>query len=449
MNNQQNKTNRKNKKPYHLFTYFCLLLAVASMCMGSTFARYVTSSQGGANVGVAHLACSFSVDEVSSTTFSNSNYWLTIDKRLQAQNHPREIVFSLHNYQKNADGTNSDPSEIDLQSTFRFFAPKEFLENIAFQFLKKGDGNTRIPLTQQYVLSTIIEKAEANTKQISTSDFTMNIEGQSKPADYGEYTGASEETLTLSNQGFNKTNGTGKIVAIAQAENVQVATISLTAEMRKNINYEITQVRGNIVNAGEGTTETTNDMSAPEYYGIYNANEMVYFCLDITLPSMTLQAKKNADGTFMSVDDNFIFAFTIIGKDDFNTDTDKKIAERFNVKGISLYSDNALTTFAKAAVVKVENSLDAEGKITSSKYHLVENAVETEFVLDGNAVKLKDDNNTIYYVNDFTKTHLNNSQWNPFVKDTQSEDVRLPYRTGASVRKVFQTDMRVLFTQAS
>ncbi len=448
MNNNPTKTNRGTKKPFPLFTYFCLLLAVATMCTGVTFARYVTSSHGGAAVGVVPLACSFSVDEISSTAFNNSDYWLTIESQLQAQNPPREIIFSLHNYQTNADGTKSAPSEIDLQSTFRFFAPKEFLENVAFQILKKGDGNTRIPLTQQYVLPQIIQRVENGEGSVNTSEF-VDANDSSKPANYGEYSGRPEETLTLTNYDFS-TAGNGKFVAIAQTEeNVQVATIALTAEMRENVKYDITQTRGNQfkVDAGDGTMKTVNDMSAPEYYGTYQVNQMVYYCLDITLPSMIMQAKQNSDGTFQSVDDQYVFAFTIIGKQDFNTNTDKKVEEHFNVKGVSLYNDPDCGTehFSKAATVKVVNTLGTDGStIASTKYFLVEGTTETELELNNNTVTLKDGSK--YYVDAVTDANLNNPRWNPFAE--KAEDT-LSYETADAVRKVYSIDMRVLFTQAS
>lgn len=442
MNNQQTKTNRKTKKPYPLFTYFCLLLAVATMCTGVTFARYATSSQGVAGVGVVPLSCSFSVDEISSTAFSNSDYWITISDQQFAQNLPREVIFSLHNYQKNADGTNSAPSEIDLQSTFRICAPKELLQNVAFQILKKGDGNTRIPLTQQYILPQIIDKATAvdGTSEMSTSDFTMtrkkadNTIETIKPADYGEYLGREEETLHLSNQGFDSDAGTGKLVAVAlTADATQVATIALTAEMRNDVTYETKQMRGYEV-VVDGTQ--INDMSAPEYFVKRKTTAMVYYCLDITLPSMTMKATKS-DGTFQLIDDQYVFAFTIIDRQNLTT-TDAKVEEHFNVNGVSLFADPACTTLYKTATVKVVNTLGTDGTRTATKYFLVDGTTETEFTLSDKAVTL---NGTTYYVDDTTASKLNNPPWNP------SEEAE--YVIGDVVSKEYSMDMRVLFTQAS
>ncbi len=435
MKNQQNKNMGTKKLP--LFTYFCLLLAVATMCTGATFARYVTSSNGGANVGVVPLVCSFSVDEVSSTAFNNSDYWMNIGTdEPQAQNTPREIIFSLHNYQKNGE-TKSSASEIDLQSTFRFFAPKELLGNIAFQILKKGAGNTRIPLTQQYVMPKIIQSVTGGQTSLSTADFK---DGSGNPLDYGEYTGRPEETLALTNLAFDGDNGTGKFVAVAQANNVEIATLALTAETRENVSYEITQTRGT-----EYTIDglSGNDMSAPEYYGVYKEEKMVYYCLDITIPSMTMVAEKLADGTFKYIDDQYVLAFTIINQYEIVADGTKQTGEHFEVKGVSLYNDSACTAFLKGAVIKVVNTFS--GGTTTSEYYLVEGGTETEATLDTTAKTLTV-GGTIYYVNDLTAANLNNYKWNPYA---ESETETFSYKLADIVRKVYQTDMRVLFTQAS
>ncbi len=432
MKNQQNKTNRGTKK-FPLFTYFCLLVAVATMCTGATFARYVTSSQGGANVGVAHLACSFSVDEVSSTAFNNSNYWVNVGTGVpEAQNTPREIIFSLHNYQKNGE-TKSSASEIDLQSTFRFFAPKELLENIAFQILKKGDGNTRIPLTQQYVMPQIIEgvKNGVGEGSLNTADFSV---------DYGEYPGRPEEILELTNHDFNDTEGSGKFVAIAKTNvNEVVATLALTAEKHYNVKYEITKARGKkyTVDGVDG-----NDMSAPVYCSTYEDAEMVYYCLDITIPSMKLVAEKGANGKFKHIDDQYVFAFTIINRYTLNpSGTAIQKGENFEVNGVSLYNDSACTAFAKGSVIKVVNTFS--GATTTSEYYLVEGNTETKATLDTIAKTLTV-GGTIYYVNDLTAANLNNYKWDP--NATSDTDT---FSLTEAIKKVYKTDMRVLFTQAS
>lgn len=432
MKNQQNKNMGTKKLP--LFTYFCLLLAVATMCTGATFARYVTSSNGGAKAGVVPLVCSFSVDEISATSFDNSDYWMTVSGVTFERNTPREIIFSLHNYEKNGE-TKTLASEIDLQSTFRFFAPKELLGNVAFQILKKGAGNTRIPLTQQYVMPKIIQSVTGGQTSLSTEAFNTN---------YGEYSGRPEETLTLTNLGFNEAAGSGKLVAVAQTENegvpTIVATLALSAEKRENISYEITQSRGKQYTIED---KTGNNMSAPEYYGVYQDAGMVYYCLDITLPSMTMVAEKSADGTFKYIDDQYVLAFTIIEQLTLQpSETAKKTGEHFNVKGVSLYTDSACTALAKEAVIKVVNTLEGD-VITASKYYFVEGNTETEATLDTTAKTFKI-GGTTYYVNNDTAANLNDYTWNP--KATSSNE---SFELTDAVRKVYQADMRVLFTQAS
>ncbi len=427
-----------------MFTYFCLLLVVASLCTGVTYARYVTQSQGGTSASVVPLSCSFSIDEVSSMAFANSDYMVNIEGIDKVMNAPRTIAFSVRNYDIDAEGNKTDISAIALQCTFRLYATKEFLDNVAFQIAQKGTGNTIIPLTQQYILVDMINAAVGGKTSLSTATDFAN-------KDYGEVTGSPEETIALTNNEFSIDNGTGKIVAIAQTDDAAkelVATIGISAEKHTDVHYAVNFMRGKRVGMG-------NDMSAPAYYADCVAQEEVYYCLDITLPSMTMAA-----GT--EVNDQYLFNFTLMNKqnsgelsgadlsyDAFKAslgDTKTLAGEHFNVI-IPTYTDSACTTLNDTtSTVRVSNKFDNAGNIVSTEYDYVQGTNRIPMTVSGNVasctvdgrsyyVKTQyDHNGTAYYLNDY---HYNHEEGNSsFVIDQL-------------VGKTYPVDIRVLFTQAS
>src|SRR5699024_10567271 len=64
------------KTSYPLMKYLSLLLAVALLFSGVTFARYLSNDQIDASVGIAAFDATYSVDRVNTTTFGNQSYWI-------------------------------------------------------------------------------------------------------------------------------------------------------------------------------------------------------------------------------------------------------------------------------------------------------------------------------------------------------------------------------------
>lgn len=420
-----------------MFTYFCLLLMVASLCTGVTYARYVTQSEGGASTAVVPLSCSFSIDEVSSMAFANSDYKVNIEGIDKVMNAPRSIAFSVRNYDTDETGATTSISDVALQCTFRLYATKEFLDNVAFQLAQKGAGNAVVPLTQQYILKDIVDAAQAGTTTLSTTMWSAD-----NGKDFGEVAGRSEETLTLTDSEFSVADGTGKIVAIAQTDDEAkelVATIGITPEKHTDVNYSVAFTRGKKVGVG-------NDMSAPAYYADCIAQEMVYYCLDITLPAMTL-----AGGIARS--EQYLFCFTLMEKqkDELATanmsyeeyiaslGTDKSLAgEHFNVI-IPTYTDSACTTLNDTtSTIRVVNRFGSDSAIASTDYYYMQGTDKTLMTVTGDVAGCTIDGNT-YYV----KTeHLNDRTYN-------HSEGRSSYVVDQLVGKTYPVDVRVLFTQAS
>lgn len=457
MNKLTQKTKSKSSKKIKLplFTYFCLLLVVAMLCTSATYARYISQSQDTALTGVVPLACSFSIDEMSSLTFANSDYRLNIEGVDTEMNLPRTIAFSVRNYDVDENGNNMGVCDVALQCTFRLYATKEFLDNVAFQMAEKVTvDKTTAPLTQQYILKDLIDAATSGQTTFSTT----NWNSADKSKDFGELPGRAEEIISLTNHEFNADAGSGKIVAIAQADNEtkeSVATISISAENRANVPYSVNFMRGIAVTVG-------NDMTAPAYYADCMAHNEVYYCLDITLPSMTLPA----GGTAQT--DQYLFNFTLTDKQnagelansDLSYDAfmatvgasgNKSLTgEHFNVI-IPSYTDSACTTlYDDSTTVRVENEFtngDATS-ISSTKYYLIQGASQTLMTVDetshvasctvgGQSYYVPTQythNGTIYNLNDYTYNH---------------ETVNKPFEIYQLVGKTYPVEVRVLFTQAS
>lgn len=456
---KKSKSSKKIRLP--LFTYFCLLLTVAMLCTGVTYARYISQSQGTALTGVVPLACSFSIDEMSSLTFANSDYRLNIEGVEKEMNLPRTIAFSVRNYDVDQDGNSMGVCDVALQCTFRLYATKEFLDNVAFQMAEKVlVDKTTVPLTQQYILKDLIDAATSGKTTFSTTNWSL-ADGSK---DFGELPGRAEETIYLTNYEFNADAGSGKIVAVAQADSESkesVATIAISAEKRTTVPYSVNFMRGKVVSVGNGVG---NDMSAPAYYADCEAHDEVYYCLDITLPSMTLTA-----GTAQT--DQYLFNFTLTNKQNvgelansdlkynaFKTameaDSNKSLTgEHFNVIIPSYTDSTCKTLFDNTTTVRVDNELTyntAKSKydISSTKYYLLQGASQTLMSVDETSHVASctvggqtyyvptqyNHNGTIYNLNDYSYNH---------------DSVNEPFEIDQIVGKTYPVEVRVLFTQAS
>lgn len=397
---------RKSNKTYPLLIYLCLLLSVAAMCTGVTFSRYVTSSGGAGGVGVSPFECSFSVDEISSTAFANFDY---VSESGAVMNPPRSIGFTVRNYSLLKDDAVSD---LDLQSTFRLYAPAEFLGGMAFQVASVNENGTVSPVTPQYVLRTVIRKAREGAATIDTEkDFT---------ADYGEIAGC-EEILQLTSN-FNADKGTGRITATAVGSEGAGTVLVLNAE-EKSVNYSVAFSRGVPV-ISDGVS-LTNDMSAPIFYADCEGT-VVYYTLDITLPSMALRG-----GT--AQEKQFVFYFTMtnamkgedlgLGYTEFCRKYEDCIAgSHFNASNVPLFDPE--NTPCGTATVKVVKRGETVSYFVGDKECSV---------TDGTAA---------YEEAHFSVEKLSDPAYQP-QKDAMS------YMIGNSIGKAFPVDVKVLFVQAS
>ena len=142
---------KKELKKIPIVTYLLYLLVVSALLAGVTFARYSTFTSGDVSTDIAGFRCSYSINDMSSNTFSNADYWLRPDDGSAPTplNTARTVRYTLSNSREGI------VSEVDLQAAIRLYAPAEFVDSLAVQ-LAYLDGTTPVPVTPQYVLSDLI-----------------------------------------------------------------------------------------------------------------------------------------------------------------------------------------------------------------------------------------------------------------------------------------------------
>lgn len=256
-----------------LFRYISLLLIVAVLFSGVTFARYASMSEGSLTTGIARFDPSFTVDGVNSFTFGNSNYWQNYNEQWleQGKGSARTVRISLHN-----DG------EIDaMPAVIHMEGPAEFWENVALQMTKaNADGSAGDPYTTQLVIADLLrERGGGNTENGETHNYTYGVyenwgtesEFNTSTSDNFDQRGSGEEVLAMS--GGIETTGT--VTAVRQTESSgykMPLTVRITASM-KEVEYSVGFQRRD---------ESANE-ALPALY-LDCRKEVLYYSVDLILP---------------------------------------------------------------------------------------------------------------------------------------------------------------------
>lgn len=186
---------KKELKKIPIVTYLLYLLVVSALLAGVTFARYSTFTSGDVSTDIAGFRCSYSINDMSSNTFSNADYWLRPDDGSAPTplNTARTVRYTLSNSREGI------VSEVDLQAAIRLYAPAEFVDSLAVQ-LAYLDGTTPVPVTPQYVLGDLIYDGTAYRAWGTSGSFDTGNSEPYEDLDYGE------RTLTMSG-GITDTDG--------------------------------------------------------------------------------------------------------------------------------------------------------------------------------------------------------------------------------------------------
>lgn len=314
------------KSGYPLMRYLSLLLVVALLFSGVTFARYALERRGSIDTGVALFDASYTVEGVNSLTFGNQSYWQTLAGGWYAQGGSRTVRIGMRN--------NSD---VEVRANvLHMEGPAEFWENIALQLTtvkKESESETGYAagevVTTQYVLADFLRKrGNGKTADGSTSDGSTG--GEVHNFDYGDYIdwgntntpvngasvgesgvvfdtkysdefgqrGSIEETFQMSG-GIQK-DESGKVSGSVTAERQsarytanndtsvfsgQDLTITITASM-KPVEYSVGYVRKD------------GNSSMPAFY-LDCVKTVPYYTIEITLPDNYAESENQGDPYFV------------------------------------------------------------------------------------------------------------------------------------------------------
>lgn len=315
------KTVRKTESGYPLMRYLSLLLVVALLFSGVTFARYALERRGSIDTGVALFDASYTVEGVNSLTFGNSYYWKDEGNRWYEQGSARTVRIKMKN--------NSDVNV--RANVLHMEGPAEFWENIALQLVATADNSVAAgdPLTTQYVLADFLRERTGGIKE-NASGAILDADGNNATHQYGygDYIawspssteneavggkfntgfsdefgqrGSIEETFQMSggiktkDESGNETF-IGSVTAVRQlawdtaadpetpAFSGQDLTITITASMREEVQYSV------------GFARRQEQRSLPAFY-LDCEKKVPYYEIDITLPDTDYFDMEDDGGT--------------------------------------------------------------------------------------------------------------------------------------------------------
>lgn len=274
------KQARTTKWNYPLMRYLSLLLAVALLFTGVTFARFALYRDTGMGAGIAKFDVSYTIDGVNSVAFGNSSYWMDIAGAWYEQGSARTVRVKMQN--------NSD---VNVRAkTLHMEGPADFWENIALQLMTaKGDGTAENIITTQYVLADFLREKTGGSKDnhdIKYGGYKSWGENESFDTATSDEFGQRdnvEENLTVTGGIKDESGNVSGSVIITRGENTYGGggeayieenaslTITITASM-KTVEYSVGFAR-----------KQENNLSMPAFY-LDCVKTVPYYSIDITLP---------------------------------------------------------------------------------------------------------------------------------------------------------------------
>ncbi len=281
------------------YKYILLLILAAVLCVSAVNARYGTGGSSTANTEIAAFGCSYTIDELSTTTFSNATWSINLSNL----NSPQSIKFTVNNY---IDDPNS-PADVDVQAVFRFTVPYAFLSDVAVQMVQVDTTTTvETALTPQYdikaIFSAISTAIAASSTATSTTFDTTNT-------DYNKISGATEQSLTVSWQ-YSGSNTVANITKITAINGDYTITLRKTSNV-SDLMLSYTRAREDGSNANKSyfaselvVASTTTDANLQTL--------LTTWTLDISMPSLYF---KTADG---GTSKTFKMYFMPLSQQDYN-----------------------------------------------------------------------------------------------------------------------------------
>ena len=287
---------KKELKKIPIVTYLLYLLVVSALLAGVTFARYSTFTSGDVSTDIAGFRCSYSINDMSSNTFSNADYWLRPDDGSAPTplNTARTVRYTLSNSREGI------VSEVDLQAAIRLYAPAEFVDSLAVQ-LAYLDGTTPVPVTPQYVLGDLIYDGTAYRDWDTSGSFYTGNSEPYEDLDYGE------RTLTMSG-GITDTDGklSGSVSGVytdtvdhandgvVNDKNTTITISASTTTARYSVGFQRNErMASQVEEVGYIMGE-----NAPMLY-LDLQKDVPYYTVDISTPEMFFEAGNDTSRVFV------------------------------------------------------------------------------------------------------------------------------------------------------
>ena len=287
---------KKELKKIPIVTYLLYLLVVSALLAGVTFARYSTFTSGDVSTDIAGFRCSYSINDMSSNTFSNADYWLRPDDGSAPTplNTARTVRYTLSNSREGI------VSEVDLQAAIRLYAPAEFVDSLAVQ-LAYLDGTTPVPVTPQYVLSDLIYDGTAYRDWDTSGSFDTGNSEPYEDLDYGE------RTLTMSG-GITDTDGklSGSVSGV-YTDNVNHANDGVVNDKNTTITISASTTTARYSVGFQRNERMASQVVEGEYVMGENApmlyldlqKDVPYYTVDMSTPEMFFEAGNDTSRVFV------------------------------------------------------------------------------------------------------------------------------------------------------
>ena len=260
------------KTSYPLMKYLSLLLAVALLFSGVTFARYLSNDQIDASVGIAAFDATYSIDRVNSTTFGNQDYWIPVGGTWVPQGAGTAITVGM---------TLKNNGDTSVMPTLHFEGPKEYWDHIALQLtttrnVTPGDVAAGVVLTPQLVIGSIFGKnGEIKTGTDGENQTGTDGENQTGSSDYGDYGSLGGDAIL-------------EVKSVTDGDKTTTTTATWTDDGHQN-KMTITSSTRNEEYAVGFVRQSGDDLLPPIFVDC--KKEMTFYSIDLELPALDVEAK--------------------------------------------------------------------------------------------------------------------------------------------------------------
>lgn len=324
-----NANNVPEKRKYPVGRYVALLLALALLLAGVTFARYYGTGGVDADQPIAGYDVTYTVDGINSTSFGNMNYWQLYGGRWTEQGSGNARTVRL---------TAVNNSDVAVNPKLRLTAPAEFWDNIALQVFDTVEGSTVAmgdPLTTQFVLADLVktrtggEEHPGPSGKNETHGYTYGgyrnwdtaTEKTYSTANFDTFgqTGEGEVVLTMSG-GLSESDGT---VSGGLRESDSTVSGTVTATWNETVIAEGTLPGGILTITAHTGTETEKETfsvgftrkvdgdTAPALYFDCEREDALFYTVEIDLTGFSVPAAtEDAGGNRTPGTDTIVFALT-------------------------------------------------------------------------------------------------------------------------------------------